>query len=342
MYEIDFLPVGDGERSGDAIALRFSDVDGATRVVIVDGGFDDDGEDLVQHVKTWYATDIVDAVICTHPDSDHINGLHHVLENLRVRELILHDPRTYANGLNLGEMRFEKVFALIEQARQFGIPVTEPYPGLSRFGVLTILGPSPDYYTALLSAQALELKLANRVGSAFKSAVELAASGLRSIAFRPREKLTDSGDPGPRNNSSVITHLALDGDGILLTGDAGIDGLNMAWDWIETARPHLWSLPLRYIQAPHHGSRRNVGPSILNRLLGGHTEHRRGTCLVSASADAPRNPNPMVVNSFELRGYGVFTTNGLTIHSFKGASDRGWTSMERTGFVDDSGEDDNH
>ena len=39
-YQIDFLPVGDGAKSGDAIAMRFGDFSDAmkTFVVVIDGG----------------------------------------------------------------------------------------------------------------------------------------------------------------------------------------------------------------------------------------------------------------------------------------------------------------
>lgn len=54
-YEIDFLPVGDNSKSGDAIALRYGNLYGSRaeqRVVVVDGGFTDDGEALVNHIRT--------------------------------------------------------------------------------------------------------------------------------------------------------------------------------------------------------------------------------------------------------------------------------------------------
>jgi glyoxylase-like metal-dependent hydrolase (beta-lactamase superfamily II) len=72
MYEIDFLPVGDASRDGDAIAVRFSH--GNEYVVgVIDAGFADDGRAMVDHIQTWYETDTVDFVISTHPDSDHIS-----------------------------------------------------------------------------------------------------------------------------------------------------------------------------------------------------------------------------------------------------------------------------
>ena len=69
MYDIDFLPVGDGGRSGDAIALRFTRPDtGGLAHVIVDAGFQDDGDALVEHVNYYYGTSSIDLAILTHPD----------------------------------------------------------------------------------------------------------------------------------------------------------------------------------------------------------------------------------------------------------------------------------
>jgi hypothetical protein len=53
-YEIDFLPVGEGEKSGDAIALRFGNLFGNRNektVVVIDGGFKETGEKLVKHIE---------------------------------------------------------------------------------------------------------------------------------------------------------------------------------------------------------------------------------------------------------------------------------------------------
>ncbi len=54
-YEIDFMPVGEGEKSGDAIALRFGNLNGNRseyKVVVVDAGFKESGgNELVAHIK---------------------------------------------------------------------------------------------------------------------------------------------------------------------------------------------------------------------------------------------------------------------------------------------------
>jgi beta-lactamase superfamily II metal-dependent hydrolase len=77
-YEIDFLPV-ETDKSGDAIAIRYT-VNGATAVHVVDGGYLDTGEALVEHLSTLYG---VGHVVLTHPDQDHANGLRKVVESCR-------------------------------------------------------------------------------------------------------------------------------------------------------------------------------------------------------------------------------------------------------------------
>src|SRR5438874_5935514 len=100
-YEIDFMAVGDGERSGDAIALRFGNLQqGQQTVVVIDGGTTEAGEALVNHIKTYYKTETVDAVICTHSDGDHACGLTGVLESLKVKKLLMHLPWEHAKGID--------------------------------------------------------------------------------------------------------------------------------------------------------------------------------------------------------------------------------------------------
>ena len=64
--ELDFLQVGDGERSGDAIAQRYGNPLTGYDVMIVDGGNKASGEELVRHVTGIYRTGTVQHVVNTH------------------------------------------------------------------------------------------------------------------------------------------------------------------------------------------------------------------------------------------------------------------------------------
>ena len=95
-FEIDFLPVGNGERSGDAIAIRYGSP-GDYKVLVYDGGTKESGQALVDHIKKYYGTTRVDYVVNSHPDSDHASGLSVVLEQLEIGELWMHQPWKYSS-----------------------------------------------------------------------------------------------------------------------------------------------------------------------------------------------------------------------------------------------------
>ncbi|HDY88298.1 MAG TPA: MBL fold metallo-hydrolase, partial [bacterium] len=102
-YDIDFLSVGDGEKCGDAIALRFGNLYGDREeqtVIVIDGGFRKSGEALVKHIKEYYNTTKINLVVSTHPDSDHISGLHIVLEEMDVDCLWMHQPWNHTDDIS--------------------------------------------------------------------------------------------------------------------------------------------------------------------------------------------------------------------------------------------------
>ena len=83
-YEIDFIPVGEGKKNGDAIAMRITK-NGKTEIYVIDGGTKASGKALVQHVRHYYETNRVDYLISTHPDMDHISGLKVVWKSWRFK-----------------------------------------------------------------------------------------------------------------------------------------------------------------------------------------------------------------------------------------------------------------
>ena len=119
--------------------------------VVIDAGFDDDGEALVAHLRKYYGANIVDLAILTHPDGDHIGGMGHLVRDLRVRELWLHDLGA-RGGASLPAA--DAVSELIDLAQQQGTRVREAWAGAQAFGgALTILGPDRAYYERLVVEQ---------------------------------------------------------------------------------------------------------------------------------------------------------------------------------------------
>src|SRR5258708_39416493 len=101
-YEIDYLAVGEGEKSGDAICLRYGNLFGERKeqtVITIDGGTLDSGKALVQHIQGYYKTDTVDIALLTHPDADHASGMRPVLEDLKVKQVAMHLPWTHSSDV---------------------------------------------------------------------------------------------------------------------------------------------------------------------------------------------------------------------------------------------------
>ena len=97
-YEIEFLPVGNGEKSGDCILFHYFE-DGIEKIIAYDGGTRKSGEAMVAHIKKYYGTQKIDYLINSHPDGDHVSGLIYVLENMDVGEVWIHQPWKYSDEI---------------------------------------------------------------------------------------------------------------------------------------------------------------------------------------------------------------------------------------------------
>jgi beta-lactamase superfamily II metal-dependent hydrolase len=358
-YEIDFLPVGNASRSGDAIALRYGNLNGGRSeqiVIVIDGGYTDDGEALVSHVKTYYATDHVDFVVSTHPDQDHANGLEVVLEELSVGTLLMHQPWRHSLQLssarkaafsNSGlseelEKSLQTASDLEEIATRRGVNIVEPFQGVGKQdGTFRILGPSMAYYEQLLaSMQGAAASPSTTLSAQLVEALKRAARALVPETLNI-ETLRDDGVTTDTNNTSAICLFTVDGRQLLFTGDAGIPALERAAAVLESEgfKPGQ----LCFCQIPHHGSRRNVGPAVLNRLLGEKgqvTTH--STAFVSTPPDNPDHVHPAkkVTNAFIRRGYEVHATQGTVRWHHQSAPARnGYTDSTPVSFYDQVEED---
>jgi beta-lactamase superfamily II metal-dependent hydrolase len=123
----------------------------------------------------------------------------------------------------------------------------------------------------------------------------------------------DDGGTNPRNNTSVVTWLALGTYRALLTGDAGVPALDQAWDFLEATSD---ASPPTLAQVPHAGSRHNASSALLNRILGppGQVADGSKEAQVSVASRSVRHPSARVANAYMRRGYRVFETRGKTVH----------------------------
>jgi len=356
-FEIDFLPVGDGEKGGDTIALRYGKLDGSRSeqvLIVIDGGTKESGEDLVKHIIKYYKTEHVDKVISTHPDADHSSGLTVILEKLKVDCLWMHRPWEHAqvikdafkNGRITGKglkesikKSLENAYELETIAKRKEIPIFEPFSDLSKKDdQLIILGPSEEFYEDLLP-NFRETPEPKEAVSWPEKLVILVKEVVKWIAETwGMETLTDpeEGETSAENNSSTILLLPLNEKKFLFTSDAGTEALNNAINKAESLGIDLREVG--FFQIPHHGSKHNVGPTILNHIIGEKLQEQKHlkTAFVSAPKDGdPKHPSRKVINALKRRGAEAYTTKGIPIcHRSPDAPDRGWHKAEPLPFYE--------
>lgn len=348
-FEIDFLPVGDADKSGDAICLRWGyDLKnryGRKRqfVCVVDGGFVDTGDAIISHIRQYYGTNHVNVVVNTHPHKDHVGGLQKVIEQCEVNYLVMHRPWEHS-GLadyfddgrvtNRGikhciQENLTPVMQLAQAARGKNVTLCECFApsiwnALSGVNVF-VLGPTKDYYHYLLPDFTSTPTDANIAGNRVE---------FKDYNVPDQDcPLMDDGETSAENNSSTILAFQLPkGEVVLLTGDAGIPALTKAVREAVRQQLHIKS-KIVFLQMPHHGSIQNLGPFVLDGILGNPEEaFARNTAVAYASVCRyPKvgHPAKHVTNALHARNCNCFATQGRGIHrSFGCVPDRiGWTSL---------------
>lgn len=341
-YEIDYLPVGTGEKGGDAIVFRYGDFSDPTKqnVVVIDGGTKDSGKLLSEHIKKYYNTEFVDLVVASHLHGDHVSGLTEIVNNLKVNKIAMHCPWDYTNEIKkmtntqntLGrlESKLEKslkhLSELHDLAESKKIPIIQPFQGEQLIDGLFVLSPSREYYNELLANFGItpEVKTEHKIESLLTKAKDVISWVAEELHI---ETLSDDyDDTNPENNSSLVLLFAIDGKKFLFTGDAGKDALGKAITFAETNNVSL--LNLDFFDVPHHGSKRNIGPSILNKLK---PKHAFISCPPKGD---PKHPSRKVINAFIRRGCNPCATKTQTInHNFGTAPTRpGWVTITPESF----------
>ncbi len=241
----------------------------------------------------------------------------------------MHKPWEHLAGLDLYAGRFasstlesrvkrslDAVKVLAEAAYQQGVKVVEPFTGVTGWGgIVQVVGPTLEYYEELLPAFR---GMPNVAASSGALAKILQAAG--AVATRVRESLsietlTDTGTTSAENNTSAILQFTFNGQRFLLTGDAGIQALDGAADRLDALGVGPDSLEL--VQVPHHGSDENVGPTVLDRLLGLRpgldVQTRYGVVSAAVDGETCGHPSRQVTNAFRRRGTPVYATKGVNL-----------------------------
>jgi hypothetical protein len=349
-FEIDFIKV-ETKKSGDAIALRYQ-LNGITVIHVVDGGYQETGQTVVDNVRSFYGDScVIDHVVATHPDGDHLGGLRVVLESCPVRELWMLRPWLYAQEIihrfdnvtsvdylvRLLKEAYPNVAALEEIATQKGIAIREPFQGAA-IGAFHVLGPTKSRYLNLIvtsektppSSEAPQKSAAQSFLALLERGVKRAISLAR--ALWGQEVFSDE-DISAENKMSVMQYSLLCSNKVLLTADAGLDSFAEAAAYAPSVG---LSLPgIDRFQVPHHGSRRSVSNAMWDKWLGQRlpvqlpSGQEKFRALISSAKADTDHPRKAVIRAMIHRGAKVIATEGRTIRTQVNAPDRpGWTAVE--------------
>ncbi|MBY2914152.1 ComEC/Rec2 family competence protein [Rhizobium leguminosarum] len=350
-FEIDFLPVGKGTKSGDAICLRYGNPFAGYSVHVVDGGYTETGQEIVSHLRTAFGNPArIDNVVLTHPDTDHVSGLFELFYNFQVGTLWMHRPWLHADqiihrfhgnwSLSGLTTHLRDQFAILRELEELalarGTRVESPLQG-REIGAFTVLAPSVyRYQNILVELPNTPAEVKSRKTSRYSALEKAFEETSRALTrFVPEswswETLSDDPDPtSPSNESSIVQAAIIDGIKILLTGDVGPRGLFDSFAYASRfgfSSPHL-------IQVPHHGSRRNVTQTALDFWLGSTVGPgtERGVAICSAALNDGDHPRAIVENAFLRRGYPVFSTKGQVLSYSHGMADRGYQPVQPAPF----------
>jgi len=314
---VEFLPVGDSD--GDAILIQYGDSTGY-QLNLVDGGYAQNGEKVIEHIEQHYGRDVViNNMVVSHADNDHAAGLIPVFKRFKVGALWMNRPWIYANQIIdqfhgnwtlqgwIADVRskHEYLVELEAIARSRGMEPQAVFQG-SQVGPFHILAPSPQRYISLVP-------YLDKTPPPYRSELKPQSFAAQALGLLEHLKETvdietlDQNPPSTShsNETSVVQLGIYDNRKILLTADVGPEGFLEA---AQCAYNHGILDPPDLIQIPHQGSRRNVTPGVLNAWLGQPNcgAPLRGTAMVMVGAKKSDHPRNKVKNAFIRRGYPVF------------------------------------
>jgi beta-lactamase superfamily II metal-dependent hydrolase len=348
--EIEFLPTGND--SGDAIVIREGTDLTGHNIHVVDGGYTATSDTIIEHIEQYYGDNArITHMVLSHADDDHATGLIKVFERfpvthlwmnrpwLHVAEVMQHFHGNYTEQGLYDDMRdlhpylikLEELAAQKNQQTLFPTTIHDVFQG-DLIGSFRVLAPSRDRYISLIPDLPKTPKRikADETPGILSGLFTEAKEAMKSYLEEKWDVETLSSNPQPptgaSNESSVVQMAVVNNKRYLLTADVGPDGLNEAADFAQA----LGLLgPPDFVQVPHHGSRHNVTPAVLDRWLGERVAEgtERGVALASVGKNRTEHPRAQVSNAFRRRGYPVHTMRTMVKRHHEGMGGRdGWVA----------------
>ena len=223
------------------------------------------------------------------------------------------DGRVTENSLEHPlEKSLKQATSLRDLAIKKKIPIKEPFQG-TMIGHFYVLSPNEAWYIELLKKfKNMPLTESSKVVSFVKKSVESIYKVLETWNI---ETLANDSETSAQNESSVILYADILNSKFLLTGDAGVQALERAYNYAVSKDINLKQCD--FYQVPHHGGRHNVSPDILDKILGPKLPSQSNDfsrkAYACVSKDNTTHPKRSVTNAFMRRGVEVAATSGNII-----------------------------
>ena len=277
-YEVRFFAVGQNSKGGDAIFIRLYDEKGTPIVIVIDGGYAEDGEKMLRYMVDECKLKTIDLIINTHPDKDHISGLIKIVESNEVviKKIIMNVP--WKDGKLYPEMFYDgrmtdnslkkelyNAFGFCKKLEDIALKknINLVHPALNTtpyFDCLKIIAPSDKYYRNKLLESDKTPIVESELNQKCYSKV------LSFERYSPNMQIiwNDNIDTSSLNDTSIVCVLTLPNATFLFTGDVGKSGLNEALDYYESIGGAIDGIT--HMQVPHHGSKKNLNPTLIRRI----------------------------------------------------------------------------
>ncbi len=282
-YEIRFFAVGTTKKGGDAIFIRLYDKESNVKVILIDGGYQDTAERIINYMKSL-GLDTINLMINTHPDLDHISGLVTIMNSpeIKVEKLMYNRPwrdnnikaalfsdsRITDKSLNKRLTQcFKKAYELEQAAFHKseisgkGCNIIHPQVGNSYYDCLYVLGPTAEHYrNNLLASDKVPTNDYNIENQPY---LPKKLNWKKYIRFFV--EWFNNEETSAINETSMVLFLQLPDKNFLFTGDVGKGGLTQAINYLYHTGPII-DFRITHLQLPHHGSRKNINPEIIEEI----------------------------------------------------------------------------
>jgi beta-lactamase superfamily II metal-dependent hydrolase len=323
--EVDMLNLG----NADSILVSCWKNGKADRILI-DGGNTSDSDKVLAFLKER-SVSYLNHIVCSHPHDDHVGGLIGIVKSKDIDfgHAWIHLPWKHVDQtmlttvLNRGEVTAKRVVKIIKESVQSsqdfvkvvtdrGKPVAEPFQG-GHIGFLFVCGPSQQFYEQLLKdftdLEKLKLMEASRIAYEKLNELEDLQEATAQLGKKDAEGLGQA-PTEPENNSSTILWMTHPEGGLLFTADAGVEALTAVNQVYVNGLSNL-----RWMQIPHHGSRRNVNEELIKYF-------KPKEAFVSADG-TKKHPRRAVVNAFKEADTKVYSTH----YTLDGAGGNLWLPL---------------